>query len=59
MTPLKRWLNTSSKCSWKRPDCGENVVEPLQRDDVCPNEVSESLQKLVDNDAIKRTVRTG
>ena len=31
----------------------ENVVESLQRDDVCLNEVSESLQKLVDNDAIK------
>ena len=31
----------------------ENVVESLQREDVCLNEVSESLQKLVDNDAVK------
>ncbi|HET8695126.1 MAG TPA: Hpt domain-containing protein [Aquabacterium sp.] len=31
----------------------EDVVESLQRDDVCLDEVSESLQKLVDNEAVK------
>ncbi|HET8868880.1 MAG TPA: Hpt domain-containing protein, partial [Aquabacterium sp.] len=31
----------------------ENVVESLQREDVCLDEVSENLQKLVDNDAVK------
>ncbi|MGE5451654.1 MAG: Hpt domain-containing protein [Acidobacteriota bacterium] len=31
----------------------ENVVESLQRDDVCLTEVSENLQKLVDNQAVQ------